>query len=87
MRTEEQRAADEALTEAIERCGRAYGVIDETAMTQEYVVVIGQQQWDVEHDVAIYSYSMLMRDGSAPGTRIVGLLESAAFDTKRGRPD
>lgn len=87
MRTEEQKAADEALTAAIEACGKAYEVIGEHDMMQEYAVVVALQSWNHEDDSANYSYTMLVRDGGDAGTRIVGLLEVASCDVKSGRED
>lgn len=77
-RTAEQKAADEALTAAIEGVRRAYDAEDVTAgMTMtEYVVVQALTTWDEEGDgrsSVIISY----RDGDVPLHRAIGLLQYA----------
>lgn len=84
MRTEEQIAADDALTAAIERTALAYHVMDQGDVTQEYAVVVALQRIDDEGDVQ-HSYCQMFRDGSTSGTRTIGLLETALFDIKMGR--
>ena len=86
MRTEEQIAADEALTAAVEATALAYGVMEPNDVTQEYVFVVALQR--LEDEEVRNSYTVLYRDGAVSGTRAVGLLECTLFDLKMGRaPD
>lgn len=84
MRTEDQRAADEALTVAIEAARRAYFPEDVNAVLGSYVVVYNEQMMGADGEVSC-SYGTLMKDGSMAGTEVVGLLETAAFDVKMNR--
>lgn len=85
-RTPEQISADDALTVAIERVARAYGVLEDGDVTGDYVVVANVQQLEEEGDI-MHSYIMLLRNGRIAGVATVGLLEMAAFDAKLGRRD
>lgn len=82
-RTEEQIAADEALTEAIERTARAYGILESGDVMGTYVVVAATQE--LQADEVVNSYITLLRDGSGAGYAAVGLMEVASFDIKTGR--
>lgn len=74
-RTDEQKAADEALTAAIERVRAAYlnGAPAGEVLT-DYAVVQAWQGWDSDGDP--YTITALHpRDGDGvPGYRIIGLL-------------
>lgn len=80
-RTEEQTAADEELTKAIERCAKAYEVSGQ--MIGDYVVVAAIQGLE-EDDSIRHSYSIMVRDNNVSGVMAIGLLEIAAFDLKMG---
>lgn len=77
-RTAEQKAADENLTEAIERCARAYEV--DGGVIGDYVVVAANQELRDDH--VHHSYCILLRDNCVAGVMVIGLLEAAAYDTK-----
>jgi hypothetical protein len=83
VRSEEQRAADEALTAAIERVMRAYEVKSPEDNMAEYVVVAALEALEEDGDITS-SISFLLRDGKVHGSRVIGLLEDAklqiAFD-------
>lgn len=77
-RTPEQKAADEALTEAIERVSRAYdteGVAVGYTM-MEYVVVTAMATWDEDGD-GHTSIGIAYRDGDVPTHRAMGLMQYA----------
>lgn len=80
-RTPEQKAADEALTEAIERVRRVYDTEAVTAgMTMmEYVVVHAAATWDEEGDGRT-SVGVVYRDGDVPIHRAIGLLRHALVE-------
>jgi hypothetical protein len=82
-RTEEQIAADDALTAVIERVARAYGVLENSDVMNDYVVVAATQE--LREDELINSYIILLRNNSVPGSTAVGLLETSSFDIKMGR--
>jgi len=83
-RTEEQIAADDALTAAVEQVAKAYDVSG--GMIGDYVVVAAIQDLQEDHSIR-HSYSVIVRDNNVAGVMVIGLLEAAAFDTKRGRDD
>lgn len=84
-RTEEQVAADEALTEALERAARAYQVLQDGDVMNDYVLVAATQE--LQGDELKNSYILMLRNNSVPGTTAVGLLETASFDIKMGRAE
>jgi hypothetical protein len=84
-RTEEQIAADDALTAAIERTARAYGVLGDADVMGDYVVLAATQE--LREDEVENSYINLVRNGSSSTIVAVGLCETAAFDLKMGRND
>lgn len=77
-RTAEQKAADEALTEAIEAVRRVYDPEGVTSghTLMEYVVVSAAATWDEEGD-GVTSIGIAYRDGDVPTHRAIGLLEYA----------
>jgi hypothetical protein len=85
-RTEEQTAADDALTAAIERVAHAYQVLDNGDMLGDYVVLVATQELDGDGEVR-HSYINLVRNGSVASTSAVGLMEIAAFDIKARRTE
>lgn len=77
-RTEEQVAADDALTAAIEQTLRAYADDSEAWIATEYVVVTSQQRFDDDGE-ALTAVGTLYRDGGeVPIHRALGLIEYAA---------
>lgn len=80
-RTAEQKAADAALTEAIEAVRRAYDVEGVTAgyTMAEYVVVHSLITWDEEGEGRT-SVGIAYRDGDVPLHRAMGLLHHALGD-------
>lgn len=87
-RTPEQVTADEALTEAIQRCWRAYyegepyaddGVPVEAAaegVMMEYLVIGTMRNFDNEGDPYTHVFH-IYRDGDVPVHRLLGMLEYA----------
>lgn len=71
-RTAEQRAADEALHEAIERAVRAYEA--GRGLIQEWVVVVAEITPAESPEDDEETYSIMMKDGGLPWHRAVGLL-------------
>lgn len=76
-RTEEQIAADNALSEAIERTLAAYADDGEAWVATEYVVITSQQRFDEEGET-LTAVGILYRDGDVPVHRALGLVEYAA---------
>ncbi|MDG4832427.1 hypothetical protein O7627_24410 [Solwaraspora sp. WMMD1047] len=74
-RTPEQRAADDALTAAIQQTLDAYAGSGPWLLT-EYVVVTAQQGYDEDGD-GITAVGQLYRDGDVPLHRALGLLDHA----------
>lgn len=85
QRTAEQIAADDALTAAIERTARAYGVMEGSDVMGDYIVIAATQE--LREDDVVNSYINLVRNGSSSTVIAVGLCETAAFDMKMGRSD
>lgn len=82
-RTPEQVAADDALTEAIERVHRAYEDEDgpiEGVLT-EYVVLAIRQYWDDDGDSCTATYSS-PRDSGVPISHLLGMVEYASTRCK-----
>lgn len=76
-RTQEQKDADDALTEAILACSRAYYQPPESWVMSEYVVVACHQGYtdDGRDQTAI---DTIIRDNNVPAHRVMGLLEAAS---------
>lgn len=74
-RNEEQIAADDNLTEAINQCIQAYGY-EEAYILTDYVIIAAQTKLDDEGD-PINAYTYLYRDSNMPYHKILGLLEVA----------
>jgi hypothetical protein len=81
-RTEEQVAADQALTAAIEQTIAAYFTNDEAYVLSEYVVVTCQQRFDDEGE-GVTAIGSIYRDGDVPLHRALGLLEYARIRIKK----
>lgn len=79
-RTEEQIAADEALTAAIDRALASRGFTDDGEVSLEYIVIVAQQKW--EEDGLNDSFCTLYRDGHVATTRAIGLLYAATETLK-----
>lgn len=71
-RTPEQIAADEALTEAVDRAMKAYGA-DPEHLLIDYVVIAARRYWDDEGD-ACTGYAVLLRDSDLAVHQVAGLL-------------
>lgn len=78
MRSSEQEAADQALTDAIERVRQAYFPIDAMTIINEYVVCVAVTE--IEGDVIVNSTVNLYRDGDIPTHRAIGLFEMAKIN-------
>lgn len=74
-RTQEQVAADQALTKAIQGVLEAYEV-QEDYLLSDYMVICTQARIDEEGD-AETAYSYLYRDSNLPTHAIMGMLEMA----------
>lgn len=81
-RTPEQRAADDALTAAVEQALAAYSEPDRPWVLTEYVVVTAQQTYDEAGD-GLTAVGCIYRDGDVPMHRVLGLLEYAATRTRK----
>lgn len=79
-RTDAQRAADTALTAAIEQSVAAYEW--ETGLLTDYVVTVVTQQFDDQGDMHT-QYGSLYRDNGLPHYRILGLLRVAALQAEK----
>lgn len=79
-RTDEQRAADAALTAAVERVLQAYD--DDAWVLTEYVVITSQHRYDDDGD-ACTAVGVLMRDDDVPLHRALGLVEYASVRLRR----
>lgn len=75
-RSQEQVAADDNLTVAVERCIAAYGEPEPAVVLTDFVVVYAQQGWDAE-GYGCTRVDMLLRDGDLANYRLLGLLQSA----------
>lgn len=76
MRTDEQVAADDALTEAILRVDAAYHGEDPTRVLGDYMVIASFIGWDDDgHSNSAYSF--LFRDNDSAPHRSLGLVEYA----------
>lgn len=76
-RSAEQLAADEALADAIMGVLRAYDVHDQSMVLTDFVVAYALQGWDADGDSKTIC-GQLVRDGSVPDYRVLGLLETTA---------
>ena len=73
-RTPEQIAADDALTEAIERAWHAYYPGTEPGILTEYVVLARRRSYDDEGD-PLTANAIMPRDGDIPIDLMLGLTE------------
>lgn len=77
MRTPEQVAADDGLTEAIRAVMLAYAGDEPTAyVLTEYVVISAHHRYDDDGE-PITAVSAIYRDGDVPAHRALGLMEFA----------
>lgn len=74
-RTPEQKAVDDALTEAIEAALHAHDA--KTGVTSDYIVLVAQQNFDADGE-STTSIARLVRDDGIPHYRLLGLLDYAA---------
>lgn len=72
-RSAEQRAADDALTAAIEQVNRAY-YGDSDRLLTDYVVIFAEQSWDDDGD-SITAVGTNPRDGDMAIYKTIGLLD------------
>jgi len=75
MRTEEQIAADEALTEAIQQVLIAYD-FQQDCVIGDYLIVCAQSRLDGDGEAST-AYTHLYRNGDLPAHSILGLLDIA----------
>jgi hypothetical protein len=73
MMTPEQKAANEAIGEAIKSAQRAYGY-DERFMVTDWVVLTAETRFDDDGE-QISAYARIYQNGSMPDYRVLGLLE------------
>lgn len=78
-RTDEQRAADDQLTVAIQKAMDAYGVSSTNGTLGDYTVTFVEVQIDDDGDLD-WEYGRLVRDGSMAPHNLAGLLLSGADD-------
>jgi hypothetical protein len=76
VRSAGQEAADTALTEAIEAVLRAYGLLEQGELTEEYIVVVATQRMDGDGGIE-HACSTVLRNNDVSATRAVGLLAMA----------
>lgn len=88
-RTEEEKNADENLTDAINQAIRAYGYEEDFILT-DYIVIAAQTKLDEDGD-SVNAYTYLYRDSDMPYHKILGLLEvarrRAAYHMMQGEED
>lgn len=77
-RTPEQRAADEALTAAVQTALSAYEMVDEATVNVRYMVLVEQRVWS-EDGYDGSGVSILFQEGSMPWPAIIGLLRAATL--------
>jgi len=82
-RTEEQIAADDNLTAAIERVAKLSGVLTDGDMLGDFVVVAATQTMDSDGEIE-HAHISLFRNSGIAGWAAVGLLETASFFIKAG---
>jgi len=82
-RTEEQKAADEALTAALEECHRVYFGADQGVIMTDYLAVVAHQGI-VGDGTSKTVISTLVRDGDIPNYRVLGLIEYAHSAMRNG---
>lgn len=76
MRTSEQKAADEALTAAIEAVTAAYWPDEERGILMEYIVCGAAMMAPDDDGDGRTALVHIMRDGDLPHHRAIGLLET-----------
>jgi hypothetical protein len=79
-RTPEQIAADNALTDAITECARAYGALDEEGWTVGDFVVCLEYQGYMEDTIGRHRYGYLLPGDFMPAHRVLGLLRQTEID-------
>lgn len=80
--TPEQKAANNALTDAINACVEAYGFRDGTMVNTNYMVIVEQTGFDDDGDMSS-GIVRLSKDGDMPWTSILGLLRCATLAAER----
>ncbi|MDV2477172.1 hypothetical protein F8M49_20850 [Rhodococcus zopfii] len=76
-RTPDQIAADEALTEAIQRVWHAYYCDADKGILLEYVVLARSRSFDEVGD-ALTAHALMPRDGDVPIDLMLGMTEYAS---------
>ncbi len=84
MRTAEQKAADEALTAAVDRVARAYEYVGAAVLT-EHVTVAAFRSFD--GDDALTTITTLPQDAGLPVHHVLGLLDYATTVYRRSAAD
>ena len=74
MRTPEQIAADDGLTEAITQAWHAYYPDERTGILTEYVVLARRRSYDDDGD-PLTANAIMPRDGDVPIDLMLGLTE------------
>lgn len=74
-RTPEQRAADSALSDAVQRAAEAYGFLIEGATIADFVIVLETVRYTEDPDEFEEFRGVLLRDGATRRTVAVGLLD------------
>jgi hypothetical protein len=81
-RTPEQKAADDALTAAIDAAVEAYGYREDVMMNTSYIVLVEQRGWDDDAD-SLTGVVRLYKDGDMSWISILGLLRAASLAAER----
>lgn len=82
QRTPEQKAADEALSAAVEDGLKAYGYAEAGGITTGFVVIVDQRIWrggKGDGEVGMSAVCALYKDGDMPWVQILGLLRLATL--------
>jgi hypothetical protein len=84
MKTPEQKAADEALEQAIRQCLEAYGVFEDSELVMtEFVCAVEGQSWD-EDGNSITDVGLLFRGGQMKHSTAIGLVIQASDMLRHG---
>lgn len=75
MLTAEQKAANAALTEAVERDVRAYDLVDRSAVLVDFMVIFEGLVFDDDGEVSEEHYGICYRDGNTRSVVVLGLIE------------
>lgn len=90
-RTPEQKAADEALTAAVDAAMLAYGYVEPGSVPVHYMVLVEQRIFGKNDDSPATGLVTLYKDGVMPWVSILGLLRAATLRTEHtyaeGDPD